>query len=117
MRSVYGAIFVGFAVVGFAGVFNARSPARAATASAAAADPERSTVQPATNPSPIVVRTELVQADVIRPAAAPPVVSRAVRPAVRRTIAQPSRSRFARVLFGDGQFRPQPFPTPAKHPE
>lgn len=114
MRGVYGAIFLGFAVVGFAGVFNTHNSARAATTTTAI-DDENSTVQPATNPSSITVRTDLVQAVIVRPDPPPPAVARIVRRAVHRSAAQTSRSRFARALFGDGQFRPQPFPTPAKN--
>ena len=115
MRGVYGAIFLGFAVVGFAGVFNAHNSARAATTSATPIDDESSTVQPATDPSSITIRTDLVHAAVVQPDLPPSVVARVVRRAVHRRAVQTSRSRLARAIFGDGQFRPQPFPTPAKN--
>jgi hypothetical protein len=113
MRSVYGAIFIGCAVVGFAGVLNAHNPARAATASQAASDEQMSTAQPAPDPSSISIRTDFVHAEIFRPQ--PPPAVQPIRRASHRGLQPPQRSGFARVLFGDGQFRPQPFPTPAKN--
>ena len=113
MRSVCGAIFLGFAVIGFAGVFNAHNPARPTTRNATIPD-DGGTVQPATNPSSITVRTVLVRAHLVQTHAPEPTV-RPIRAAAHYTRTPPPRSRLARVLFGDGQFRPRPFPTPAKN--
>jgi hypothetical protein len=121
MRSVYSAIFIGFAAVGFAGVFNAHN-----SAGAASPNPEVTTAQPATNSSSfsvgrpeaaIRVQTELVEPDIIHSTAdgtrrvAPPPSKERQPGRIRVRMA---RSLFARVVFGDGEFRPQPFPTPAQ---
>jgi len=58
----------------------------------------------------VSIQTELVTA----PTVASPrerVATPAPAPRVRRTV--PRRSIFARVLLGDGENRPQPFPRPA----
>jgi len=112
MRGVYGVIFVGFAVAGFAGVCNVHNSARAETPVA-----DTPTAQSATNPSApssITVRTDLVKAEVVRPEQTP-AVAQPLRRIAQHSRSRTTRSRFARVVFGDGEFRPQPFPTPAKN--
>jgi hypothetical protein len=116
MRIVYSAIFVGFAVVGFAGVFSNHSPV---TTELAATDLSPAHLlargaPPAPADSTITVQTEFVQPVVVGDGPGEPggnlprlQAHRAVRQA------QASRSRLARFVFGDGQFRPRPFPTPA----
>jgi hypothetical protein len=118
MRSVYSAIFVGFAVVGFAGVFNPHSLKKkdVATTDSSPAHLLASATPPSAAVSAITVETELVEPAVIRSNDGDDVSAprrlQAPRP-VRRTAERTSRSRLARFVFGDGQFRPHPFPTPA----
>jgi len=115
MRSVYSAIFVGFAVVGFAGVFNPHSHG-IKDGAVTDSSPAHLLASATTPDSAITVQTELVEPAVIGdgPSETVDVFPRlqTQRP-VRRQRARTSRSRLARFVFGDGEFRPQPFPTPA----
>lgn len=118
MRIVYSAIFVGFAVVGFAGVCNTHSPVTKELAATNLSPPHllaRGSA-PMGSDSTITVQTEFLQPVVVGDGSGEPGdnVSRSqVQRAVRRQPAPGSRSRLARFVFGDGQFRPRPFPTPA----
>ena len=109
MRSTYGAIFVGFAVVGFASVFNlhkARPVPPASVSLPATAAPD----------SAIKVQTNLIEPEIVQREQASTIGytahanGRAPQPLRQRL--RGSRSLLARVVLGDGQFRPQPFPTP-----
>jgi hypothetical protein len=127
MRGAYGVIFVGFTVMGFASVFHAhesptqqRKDFRRAdqVRLALAAAPASSTS--ADNDDPIEIQTEIVEPEIVEPKIlrrdAPPSVAAVSHRVVRPRGSQPlpsSRSLFARVVFGDGQHRPQPFPKPA----
>ena len=118
MRIVYSAIFVGFAVVGFAGVFSNHSPV---TTELAATDLSPAHLldrgaPPVAPDSTITVQTEFVQPVVVGEGPGEPgdkLPRLQAHRAARHQPAQGSRSRVARFVFGDGQFRPRPFPTPA----
>ena len=123
MRIVYGAVFFGFAFVGFASVCNTHSGAAARTLSSPAQQQDSPTLDseaPAsTIASAVTVRTDLVEPGLVPgvtmaethfTAPAPATVRRPMR---RSTASSTARSALARFVLGDGQYRPQPFPSPA----
>ena len=111
MRTAYGAIFVGCAVVGFASVFNSQTPAPAGPLTTNLSAP-RQVSPPEPLHSTITVQTELIEPSIVRTDIAP-AVTPAARPAAQRSRVRPRppRSLFAKLVFGDGQARPQPFPS------
>jgi hypothetical protein len=118
MRIVYSAIFLGFAVVGFAGVFNGHSPVaeELAATNLSPAHLLAKGATPVSSDSTITVQTEFVQPVVVGDGPGEPGDNSPrlqAQRAVRRPPARASRSRLARFVFGDGEFRPRPFPTPA----
>ena len=127
MRIVYGAVFFGFAFVGFASVCNSHSDSAAGGTHTVSSPAQQenandTTTGAASTPSAstVTVRTDLVEPGVIDgvgvqgDAALETISTGEHRRPVRRGRPHGStRSLLARVVLGDGQHRPQPFPTPA----
>jgi hypothetical protein len=116
MRTVYGAVFVGFAIVGFVSVFNTHSPALARNTNSLPAQPLSAalvSLDATRAPAAITVETDLVQPDIVGDGGTGTPSRGMLRSPASRARSRTSRSMLARFVFGDGQFRPQPFPTPA----